>query len=113
MRFGSPAPTGFIWQFPDRWPQPPISVVSREILENVLYQSKSREDSMKKLNILGFAVVAMLLSANAWAGFAQTFVSGTGINTNTSCSVGAPCASIQVALNLTNPGGQVIVEGSG
>jgi hypothetical protein len=68
---------------------------------------------MKKLNILGFAVVAMLLSANAWAGFAQTFVSGTGINTNTSCSVGAPCASIQVALGLTNPGGQVIVEGSG
>jgi parallel beta helix pectate lyase-like protein len=68
---------------------------------------------MKKLNVLGFAVVAMLLSANAWAGFAQTFVSGTGINTNTSCSVGAPCASIQVALNLTNPGGQVIVEGSG
>jgi hypothetical protein len=68
---------------------------------------------MKKLNVLAFAVVAMLLSANAWAGFAQTFVSGTGINNNTSCSVGAPCASIPLALSLTNPGGQVIVEGSG
>jgi hypothetical protein len=71
---------------------------------------------MKKFSLLGFVVFAGLFSAPAWAGSFRTFVSGAvvqGSGSNGACTLQTPCNSLSQALSLTNPGGEVVVVGSG
>src|SRR5215469_14900101 len=58
--------------------------------------------------LCGLGVAVCSFSDPARAQFNETFVSSTGLNTNT-CVRTAPCQTFAAALSHTNPGGQIVV----
>jgi hypothetical protein len=65
---------------------------------------------MKQLAVLVAAAVAIVLSAApARAAANRTFVSGHGSDSNTDCTLTAPCRSFAAAVSATNPGGEIVV----
>ena len=68
---------------------------------------------MKRLGVFGFAVLAMLLSAPAWALSPRTFVSATRGADQGPCPVQWPCLTVNYAISQTASGGEVVVSDSG
>lgn len=69
---------------------------------------------MQKIIVLGLAAMLGVAIAGVEPAAAQnnrSFVSQQGLDTN-NCSLTAPCRSFQVAVNNTNPGGEVVALNS-
>lgn len=64
---------------------------------------------------LAVLAMALMFAVSAQAGATRTFVSTTGIDSNTSSNCGptTPCRTFAAALSVTNAGGEVVVLTSG
>lgn len=67
------------------------------------------------IHVVGASALAFAFSVTAQAGATRTFVSTIGSDSNfaVNCSATANCRSLQVALSVTNAGGEVVVVDSG
>ena len=57
---------------------------------------------------LATALFAVCFAAPLFAQNARTFVSGTGLDTGSTCGASAPCRSFAYALGVTNGGGDIV-----
>jgi len=62
---------------------------------------------------LGIVSILLVCATAASAQNVRTYVSNVGVDSGTTCASTAPCRTIQYALNLTNSGGDVVVQTSG
>jgi hypothetical protein len=65
------------------------------------------------IGIFALACGLLVQAAPAWAAALQTWVSGTGSDSGTTCPITAPCRTFQYAHDQTSSGGTIYVLSSG